>query len=109
MEELVKNLSGVWYLATAEDGQPHVRPFDKAAEVGGKLYIGTTNTKKVYEQIKKNPKIEIYAPTDFVPCRFEAQAFIEENADVAEEAFDKMGKAYDPETSIALRLENIKK
>ena len=32
--EIVEALSGVWYLATCEDDQPHVRPLDKAAEVG---------------------------------------------------------------------------
>ena len=55
--EIVDALSGVWYLATSEDDQPHVRPFDKAAEVDGEIYCGTARTKKVFEQILSNPKI----------------------------------------------------
>ena len=43
--EIVDALSGVWYLATAEDDQPHVRPLDKAAEIDGKVYFGTARNK----------------------------------------------------------------
>lgn len=50
---------GTFYLATDEDGQPHVRPFGAVCEFEGKLYIVTNNKKKVYEQMKKNGKVEI--------------------------------------------------
>ena len=109
MEELAKNLSGVWYIATCEDGQPHVRPFHQAAVKNDHLYIGTNRGKKVFEQILKNPKIEIYAPTDFGPCRLMAEAYEETDEKTAEEALIKMGKSYEPGNSVALRLENIQK
>ena len=50
---------GTFYLATDEEGQPHVRPFGAVCEFEGKLYIVTNNQKKVYNQIKKNGKVEI--------------------------------------------------
>lgn len=106
--EIVDALSGVWYLATAEDAQPHVRPLDKAAEVGGKVYFGTARSKKMFEQILANPKVEVFALNEFGACRFMAEAFEEEDEKVAEEAFEKMEKPMD-ENSVAVRLDNIKK
>lgn len=50
---------GTFYLATDENGQPHVRPFGAVCEFEGKLYIVTNNQKKVYHQMKKNGKVEI--------------------------------------------------
>lgn len=50
---------GTFYLATDEDGQPHVRPFGAVCEFEDKLYIVTNNQKKVYNQMKKNGKVEI--------------------------------------------------
>ena len=50
---------GTFYLATDEDGQPHVSPFGAVCEFEGKLYIVTNNQKKVYQQMKKNGKVEI--------------------------------------------------
>lgn len=107
--EIVDALSGVWYLATSEDDQPHVRPFDKAAEVGGKIYCGTMRTKKVFEQILANPKVEVYAMNEFGACRFVAEAYEEEDEEVAKEAFEKMDKPYDEDGSVAVRLEKIRK
>ena len=50
---------GTFYLATSENGQPHVRPFGAVCEYEGKLYIVTNNQKKVYQQMMANPKVEI--------------------------------------------------
>lgn len=50
---------GTFYLATEENGQPHVRPFGAVCEFEGRLYIVTNNQKKVYQQMKKNGKVEI--------------------------------------------------
>ncbi|MDE7247160.1 MAG: pyridoxamine 5'-phosphate oxidase family protein [Lachnospiraceae bacterium] len=57
MEEL-KNVK-VFYVATVEDDQPRVRPFSSVAEVEGKVYLCTNNTKEIYRQIMANPKVEI--------------------------------------------------
>ncbi len=45
---------GTFYLATEENGQPHVRPFGAVCMFEGKLYIVTNNQKKVYLQMIKN-------------------------------------------------------
>lgn len=50
---------GTFYLATVEGNQPHVRPFGAVCAFEGRLYIITNNQKKVFDQMQKNPKIEI--------------------------------------------------
>ena len=50
---------GTFYLATIENDQPHVRPFGAVCEFEGKMYIVTSNQKKVYQQMKSNGKVEI--------------------------------------------------
>ena len=61
MNEVLEYLKscGTFYLATSEDGQAHVRPFGAVCEFEGKLYFVTNNQKKVYQQMKKNGKVEI--------------------------------------------------
>lgn len=61
MNEVMEYLKacGTFYIATSEDGQPHVRPFGAVCAFDGKLYIVTNNQKKVYRQMKANGKIEI--------------------------------------------------
>ncbi len=61
MNEVMEYLKacGTFYLATCENDKPHVRPFGAVCEYEGKLYIVTNNQKKVYQQMKKNQKIEI--------------------------------------------------
>lgn len=63
MQEVLTYLKecGTFYLATNEGDQPHVRPFGAVCAFEGKLYIVTNNQKKVYEQLLKNPKVEITA------------------------------------------------
>jgi len=61
MKELLDYLKscGTFYIATSEDGSPHVRPFGAVCEFENRLYIVTNNKKKVYAQMLKNPKVEI--------------------------------------------------
>jgi uncharacterized pyridoxamine 5'-phosphate oxidase family protein len=61
MNEVVKYLKscGTFFLATDEDGQPHVRPFGAVCVFENRLYIVTNNQKKVYRQMKRNGKVEI--------------------------------------------------
>jgi uncharacterized pyridoxamine 5'-phosphate oxidase family protein len=51
----------VYYLATVDGDQPHVRPFGTYEIFEGKLYIQTGKKKDVSKQIAKNPKVEICA------------------------------------------------
>lgn len=61
MEEILTFLRncGIFYLATCEDGQPHVRPFGAVCAYEGRLYLVTNNQKNVYRQILSNPQVEI--------------------------------------------------
>ncbi|MCI2068214.1 MAG: pyridoxamine 5'-phosphate oxidase family protein [Bacilli bacterium] len=51
----------IFYLATEENGQPHVRPFGAVDMIGGRIYIQTGKKKDVSKQLHKNPKVEICA------------------------------------------------
>jgi uncharacterized pyridoxamine 5'-phosphate oxidase family protein len=53
--------AGTYYLATAEGGQPRVRPFGTIHLFEGKLYIQTGKKKDVAKQIANNPKVELSA------------------------------------------------
>ncbi|MDR2658942.1 MAG: pyridoxamine 5'-phosphate oxidase family protein [Spirochaetaceae bacterium] len=50
-----------FFLATEEKSQPRVRPMGVAFEYKGKLCFCTSNKKKLFAQMKANPKIEICA------------------------------------------------
>lgn len=56
--------AGVYYLATVEGDQPHVRPFGTAHIFEGKLYIQTGKIKPVSKQLLENPRAEICAFKD---------------------------------------------
>ncbi|NLZ53653.1 MAG: NimC/NimA family protein [Thermoanaerobacteraceae bacterium] len=49
----------VFYLATVDGDKPQVRPFGAVSIIDGKLYIQTSKTKEVYQQMIQNPKIAI--------------------------------------------------
>ena len=52
---------GVFFLATADGDQPHVRPFGVSEIINGRLYIMTGKVKDVYKQMAANGKFEICA------------------------------------------------
>ena len=51
--------AGVYYLATAENGQPRVRPFGTVDIFDGKLYIQTGKVTAVARQMLTTPRVEI--------------------------------------------------
>lgn len=57
VEELKK--TGTFFVSTIDGDQPRVRPFSSITEIEGKPYICTNNTKNVYAQMMKNPRVEI--------------------------------------------------
>lgn len=71
--------SGVYYLATVEGDQPRVRPFGTIDEFEGKLYIQTGKVKKVAEQLKANPKVELSAMVEGQWIRLTAEAVLDDN------------------------------
>lgn len=56
--------AGVYYLATVDGDQPHVRPFGTAHIFEDKLYIQTGRAKPVSRQLAANPRAEICAFMD---------------------------------------------
>ncbi len=61
MNSIVEELKKVkvFYVATVEGDQPHVRPFGSVTEFEGRAYLCTNNTKQIYRQIMANPRVEI--------------------------------------------------
>ena len=54
--------SQIQYFATIGlDGRPKVRPFQFMMEQAGKLYFCTSNQKKVYAEMQKQPFVELCA------------------------------------------------
>lgn len=58
--EFIKNAQ-VYYLATVEGDQPHVRPMGTIHIFEDKLYIQTGKVKEMSKQMQANPKVEICA------------------------------------------------
>ena len=63
VQEFLKTAQ-TYYLATVEGDQPRVRPFGTAEIFEGKLYIQTGKKKDIFNQLEKNPKVEICAFKD---------------------------------------------
>ena len=61
MKEVLEFLQNakIFYIATVDGDQPHVRPFGFVMECGGKIAFCTSNKKPVYKQLVANPKVEI--------------------------------------------------
>ena len=53
--------AGTFYLATAEEGQPRVRPYGAMLFFEGKIYIMAFGKTNATRQIAANPKAEICA------------------------------------------------
>lgn len=51
----------VFFLATTQGKQPHLRPLGMHFMMDGKLWFGVGDFKQVYKQLKKNPRVEIVA------------------------------------------------
>lgn len=48
-----------FYIATCEGDQPRVRPFGFVMKFHGKLWFSVLEGKQVYEQMLRNPKVEL--------------------------------------------------
>ena len=66
--ELKEKIGGIFYFATVEDGAPRVRPFGFSMVFEDRLYFGCGTHKAAYEQMLKNPEVEL--------CSFNKGAFV---------------------------------
>lgn len=91
MEKALKFLKecGTFYLATVEDNQPRVRPFGAVCAFEGKLYIITNNQKPVFDQMQKNPKIEISGMAGGKWIRLAAEAMRDERREAKKAMLDE--------------------
>lgn len=104
---------GTYYLATVEDNQPRVRPFGAVTEFEGKLYMVTNNKKPVYQQLLKNPQVEVSGMKDNTWIRLEATAVIEDNRDARVKIladYPSLNGMYNPDDTLmtVFYLENAK-
>ncbi len=92
MDEVLEFLkkAGVWYLATDDDGQPHVRPFGSQMIYKEKLYFQTGLKKEVAKQLLKNPKIEISAMAGDEWIRITAEAVYDPSIQAQKAMLDTM-------------------
>ncbi len=93
MNEILTYLKecGTFYLATEDNGKPRVRPFGAVTAFEDKLYMITNNQKKVYEQLKKNPHVEMSGMNKGTWIRIEAEVVF----DTRREAKAKMLEDYE--------------
>ncbi|WP_432403298.1 pyridoxamine 5'-phosphate oxidase family protein [Wukongibacter sp. M2B1] len=86
MKEVVNflNQNPIQYLATTDkDGNPKVRPFQFMLERDGKLFFGTANNKKVYDEIKNNSNIELCACSpNYAWIRLSGKVVFSNNMDI---------------------------
>lgn len=75
---------GVFYLATVEEDQPRVRPFGAINVFEDKIYFQTGKVKKVADQLKKNPKIEISGMAKGSWIRLAGEAILDERIEAQE-------------------------
>ena len=92
LEKVLKFLdeAQTYYLATAEDDQPRVRPFGTALVYNDKLYIQTGKVKPVSQQLKANPKAEICAFKDGTWIRISGELVEDETREVKTLMLEKM-------------------
>ena len=102
------NETGTFFLATADGGQPRLRPLGLHLEMDGKVLFGIGDFKAVYRQLRANPKCEIAAlkPNGHW-LRYTGTAVFEEDPKYAEAALDAMPnlrKIYNEETGNKLMM-----
>jgi len=87
VQDAVKK-TGAFYLATQDGDQPRVRPFGAIDLIDGKLYIQTGRKKDVFQQMMKNPKVEICACADDKWIRIAAVVVDDDRVEVKKKVLD---------------------
>jgi uncharacterized pyridoxamine 5'-phosphate oxidase family protein len=76
-----------FFLATDEGGQPRARPMGVGFEYKGKLCICTNNKKRLFAQIKANPRVELCASNGNKWLRVAGTAAVNTEREAKEKAF----------------------
>lgn len=72
----------IFYIATVDVDQPHVRPFGRLLGYQGGIYLNTGKSKNVYRQMKANPKVELCTFAKGAIIRVTAQVLESDNPDI---------------------------
>lgn len=88
MEELKEKIGGVFYFATVENGEPRVRPFGFAMVFEDKLYLGCGTHKAAYEQMLKDPHVELCAFNKGAFVRIRGKAVMDDRPEVQAAMYD---------------------
>ena len=102
MQEVYEFLkaAGTYYLATCEDGQPHVRPFGTIHLYRGRLYFQTGKAKAVSRQLHENPKLELCAMVGKDWLRIEGSAVLDDEREARVsmlDAYPSLQAMYSPD------------
>lgn len=107
MEKVVSILHQPFYLATIDGDQPRVRAFDSCTEYNGKIYFETITTKKVYHQLKLNPKFELFTMGEGTTLRLTGEAIEERDQEIEKAVEEKIGKYLAEPDLVVFRMENV--
>ena len=85
--------SKVFYVSTVDGNKPRVRPFSGIHEFEGRLYMPTSNKKKVFAQMMENPNVEICCMANGKWIRIEAEIVRDERIEARKSMLDHYGTA----------------
>lgn len=73
--------------ATVEDNKPKIRVFQIMKQEDHILYFATTSHKEVYQQLKKNPNVEILAMSGNISVRIRGKVIFDVPNDIAKDIY----------------------
>ena len=83
----------VFDVSTVDGDKPRVRPFSGIHEFEGKLYMPTSNKKKVFAQMMENPNVEIGGMAHGKWIRIEAEIVCDNRVEARKSMLDHYGEA----------------
>lgn len=81
-KELQEKIGGLFYFATIENNEPRVRPFGFTMVFEDRLYFGCGTHKAAYEQLLKNPNLEVCAFSKGTFVRIRGKAVMDDRDEV---------------------------
>ena len=84
--------SKVFYVSTVDGNRPRVRPFGGIHEFEGRLYMPTSNKKKVWAQMMENPYVEICGMAHGKWIRIEAEVICDKRVEARKSMLDHYGE-----------------
>lgn len=99
--------AGVWFFLTTDGNKPKGRPFRFHLLKDDKIYFGTGTFKKVFQQIRENPHVEILAVSGDEFLRYDGEVVFEDSEEMAKAVLAKapaLQKLYNDETGFKLGM-----